>query len=196
MRLRQRIGLLGAAAMLAAVGTAAPATAEPSVAPPPDGKYSYNQPGKPAAQWSMQSICSQASGTRAQPDYSDPHIQTLGCVLNVTSTTDKPADAEQRLLNVAGRARLTNGLWAFEYNPPAGQICPDGRTARLQQKFEFSEVTLTGTRTTLWGDECGGPPGMTKEPFSLSFLAPLDPPVVDRFPMECNYLAGRPSICS
>lgn len=37
---------------------------------------------------------------------------------------------------------------------------------------------------------------MTKDPFTLTFAGPLDPPVVERFPMECKYLVGRPSICS
>lgn len=49
---------------------------------------------------------------------------------------------------------------------------------------------------TLHGDVCGMPAAMVKAPFTLTFNAPLEPPVVDRFPDNCNYLAGRPSICS
>ncbi len=194
MALLHRFAVLCAAVACAAVGTAAPAPA--ATVPPADGYYTYTEAGKPAATWAMQTVCSQPSGTRAQPDYSDVDIQTLGCIVNVTSTTRKRLTHDEKLLSVAGPTRLINGLWNLDLVLREGQICPDGSTALLQQQFEFSEVTLTGTRTTLWGTECGAQPGMTKAPFSLAFLGPLDPPADNRFPMQCDYLAGRPSICS
>ena len=55
---------------------------------------------------------------------------------------------------------------------------------------------LTGTRTSLHAAECGLQAGMTKTPFTLTFNDVLDPSVIARFPAICNYLAGRPSICS
>lgn len=196
MTLRHRIGALGAAGVMVALATAAPTPADPLV-PPADGYYSYAEPGQPPAKWIVQSVCSQASGTREQSDYTDTTIQTLGCVVNVTSsTTPQAATQDEKLLTWGARSRLADGQWTAEPAFPNGQVCDDGRTAPLQQRFQFSEATLTGTRTTVWGDECGNAPHMTKAPFTLTFVGPLEPPTVERFPMECDYLAGRPSICS
>ena len=193
----QRIGavcFVGAMATAAALTASVPAMAD--LAPPADGNYTYTEAGQPAVNWKLSSVCSQASGTRAQPDYSDPNIQALGCVVNVNSSTPSRLTKPEELINFTTRARITDDLWTFSYVPPDGQVCEDGSTAPLTQNFSFSEVTLTGTRTTLWDTECGKAPGMTKVPFSLSYNSPLDPPFVDRFPMNCDYLAGRPSICS
>jgi hypothetical protein len=187
----------GAAAVVSSMAVLTPAPlASADLLPPADGYYTYSEPGQPPVKWELGSICIQANGTRAQPDYTDTTIQSLGCAVNVTSSTPSNLTPEEALLNFSDRARAANGLWTVSYAPPAGQVCPDGTTALLTQNFSWSEVTLTGTRTTLWGSECGKQPGMSKQAFTLSFLGPLNPPMVERFPDNCNYLAGRPSICS
>ena len=99
-------------------------------------------------------------------------------------------------LSFNGTAVLVSGMWTITTAVAEGTACPDGSFAPSTDTYAFSEVTLTGTHTSIHDAVCGLAPGMTKEPFSLSFVGPLDPPVVERFPMQCNYLAGRPSICS
>lgn len=194
MILPLRLGALCLGAAAVATGVAAPAAAD--IVPPADGEYSFSEPGQPAANWELGTVCIQANGTRAQSDYGDTTIQSQGCAVNVTSSTRTNLTHDEELLNFSERALLTNDLWTVTYVPPNGQVCPDGSTAPLTQTFSWSEVTLTGTHTTLWGSECGKAPGMTKTPFTLGFLGPLNPPMVERFPDTCNYLAGRPSICS
>lgn len=177
----------------AALGWAAPASA---TVPPADGRYTFSQPGVPTATWSMQSICSQPNGTRAQSDYTDQTIQTLGCAVLMTSQTPDGLTREERAVNFGGTARLTDGLWSVTAQTAEGVACPDGSTAPSTDTYAFSETTLTGTHTSVHDAVCGLAPAMTKQPFTLTFAGPLDPPVVDRFPMNCDYLAGRPSICA
>jgi hypothetical protein len=184
-------GSVGAVAV--AVGIAAPAAA---IVPPADGYYTFSQPGAPLAVWQTQSVCIQANGTRAQSDYTDETIQTLGCNVILASTTPTALTREDRLLNFDARAVLTNDLWTFQFESAEGVLCPDGSSAPSTEVYSFSEATLTGTHKTIHGDVCGMPAAMVKTPFTLTFNAPLEPPVVDRFPDNCNYLAGRPSICS
>ncbi|AQA03554.1 hypothetical protein BVC93_15310 [Mycobacterium sp. MS1601] len=181
--------------LVAAVCAAAPAQADVLV-PIVDGNYSYSEPGKPAAVWEISTVCIQANGTRAQQDYSDITIQSMGCLSRVTSRTDNKVTQDEQLLNTAGDARLTGGLWTFSNIWSSGRICPDGRKVPVTDTFAYDSRALTGMRTTLWGDECGTPPGMTKVPFTLSLREVKDPPMVHRFPDTCNYLVGRPSICS
>lgn len=189
----RRITFVAFAAAMAALGWAAPASA---VVPPADGYYTFSQPGVPTAKWTMQSLCSQASGTRAQSDYTDQTIQTLGCgVLMVSQTPDK-LTREDRVVNFSGTFKLTSGLWTVTVEAAEGVACPDGTAAPSTDIYAFSEVTLTGTHTSIHDAVCGLAPAMTKQPFTLAFTGPLDPPVVDRFPMNCDYLAGRPSICA
>ncbi|BBZ34010.1 hypothetical protein [Mycolicibacterium confluentis] len=187
---------IGAICLLAVAATLGPApTAAADLVPPADGYYVYSEPGKPAAYWTMQALCVQASGTRAQEDYTDTTIQTLGCTLLVSSKTEDNFTPDEALLNMAGRSRLTGGQWTFT-NTAARLVCPDGSNAPVTDNFAFDQATLTGTRTTIWDAVCGRQPGMTKTPFTLAFAGPLDPPVDNRFPPMCDYLAGRPSICS
>ena len=181
------------AVIAASISWAAPAAA---IVPPADGNYAFSEPGAAGANWTMQSICSQASGTRAQPDYTDETTQTLGCGVILTSSTPNKTTREERLVNFTGRAVLTSGLWTLTVETPEGVACPDGSFGPSTDTYAFSEVTLTGTHTSIHDAVCGLAPAMTKQPFSLAFSGPLDPPAVDRFPMECNYLVGRPSICS
>jgi hypothetical protein len=193
MTVLRHTALVAVAVAVAPVGWAAPASA---IVPPADGTYTFTQPGSPSATWLMQSICSQASGTRAQPDYTDETTQTLGCTLILTSSTPDISTRELRSANFGGRARLVSGLWTLTVDNSEGVVCPDGSTAPSSETYAFSETTLTGTHTSLHDAVCGLAPAMTKQPFTLAFTTPLDPPVVDRFPMNCDYLAGRPSICS
>ena len=193
MTMLHRIAATGVFAAAAVLGPAPTAAAD--LVPPADGYYTYSEPGKPTAFWTMQSVCVQASGTRAQQDYTDTTIQTLGCTLLVSSVTEHNFTPDEALLNMGSRGRLTGGRWAFT-NTAAQLECPDGSREPLTDNFEFDQATLTGTRTTLGGAVCGRQPGMTKVPFTLAFTGALDPPVENRFPPKCDYLVGRPSICA
>ncbi len=193
MTVLRRLGAAVFAAAVVAVAAAAPAAA---IVPPADGYYTFNQDGAPAATWQMQTICIQANGTRAQPDYSDETIQTLGCNVVLASTTPTKLSRDERLMNFNARAVLTGGLWTFTFESSEGTLCPDGSTAPSTEKYAFDSATYAGTHTSLHGAVCGGSAGMVKTPFTLGFTGGLQPPVVDRFPDNCDYLAGRPSICS
>ena len=195
----RRLGVMVLGIVLTAVALAAPAGA---ILPPVDGYYTFNQAGVPEAKWTMQSICIQPNGTRAQADYTDETIQTLGCTVTVGATTPTLVSHEQKLVNFAGRARLTGGMWTVQVEQAEGVTCPDGSYAPSTETFAFTAPdpngppNLTGTRTSLHAAECGLQAGMTKTPFTLTFNDVLDPSVIARFPAICNYLAGRPSICS
>lgn len=181
------------AAAVVALAVASPAAA---IVPPADGYYSFHQDGAPDATWKIQSICIQANGTRAQPDYSDETIQTLGCTAVLSSSTPTNLTREEHLVNFNNRAVLTGGLWTFQFSSDEGIQCPDGSVAPSTETYAFDSATYTGTHTSLHGPVCGGQAGMVKAPFTLGFTGGLAPPVVDRFPDHCDYLAGRPSICS
>ncbi len=195
----RRLGVMVLGIVLTAVALAAPAGA---ILPPVDGYYTFNQPGVPSANWELQSICIQPNGTRAQADYTDETIQTLGCTVLVTASTPSLVTREEKLVNFSGRARLTGGLWTFQVEQPEGLTCPDGSYAARTETFAFTAPdpngppNLTGTRTSVNAAACGVPAAVTKTPFTLTFNDVLDPGVIARFPAICNYLAGRPSICS
>ncbi|CAN5426679.1 hypothetical protein BH09ACT7_BH09ACT7_14650 [soil metagenome] len=193
MTVFRRLGAISVAVAAVAVAVAAPAAA---IVPPADGYYTFSQEGALPATWQMQSICMQANGTRAQSDYTDETIQTLGCGVILASMTPSKLTREERMVNFNARAVLTGGLWTFQYDSSEGTLCPDGSTAASTEKYAFDSATLTGTHSSIHGAACGGPAGMVKTPFTLAFTGGLVPPVVDRFPDNCNYLAGRPSICS
>ncbi|MBI3215132.1 MAG: hypothetical protein HYZ38_14990 [Mycobacterium sp.] len=188
-------------ALGSAVLSAAPASA---IVPPADGVYNYVQEGLPAVTWKVQSICIQANGTRAQPDYTDETIQTLGCTVTINSITPQaPMTRDERVMTFGVRANLTGGRWTFQRANDEGFLCPDGSTAPATETFAFDapdpaapNPNVSGTRTTIHGAVCGQQPGMVKAPFFLTYVGPPDPPVIDRFPDNCNYLGGRPSICS
>ncbi|MET0900444.1 MAG: hypothetical protein ABWY45_21230 [Mycobacterium sp.] len=194
MTVLRRITMAVFVAAMAAFGLAAPASA---IVPPADGYYTFSQAGKPTSTWTMQSLCTQPNGTRAQPDYSDQTTQTLGCAVTVGSIVSTAGmTRDEKSVSFNNIARLTSGLWTVTAQIAEGVVCPDGSYAPSTDTYAFSEVTLTGTHTSIHGAVCGLQPGMTKDPFTLVFTGPLDPPVVERFPMNCDYLAGRPSICS
>jgi hypothetical protein len=194
MSVLRRFGVIAFAAAVVAVGSAAPAAA---IVPPADGTYTLNQEGAPPTKWVMQSVCIQANGTRAQPDYSDETIQSEGCTLILSSSTGPQLAITNTPYDFSGRALLTGGLWTLQFDAKEAITCPDGSKADSTEKYAFDSATLAGTHTTIHGAVCGdGEAAMTKTPFTLSFDQGLQPPVVDRFPDHCDYLAGRPSICS
>jgi hypothetical protein len=192
MTVLRRLSVVPAVAVVA-LAVAAPSAA---IVPPADGYYTLNEAGVPPAVWTMQSVCIQANGTRAQSDYADETIQTLGCVVQLASAAQTKLTREERVLNFSARAVLTSDLWTFKMDNPEGMQCPDGSAAPTTDTYAFDGVTNAGTHTKIHGAVCGGQAGMEKTPFSLTFTGPLQPAVVDRFPDNCNYLAGRPSICS
>lgn len=167
------------------VGFARPAAA---VAPPPDGTYRMIEEGAGEITWTMSAVCVQASGTRIQSDYTDPIIQADGCTLAVTSATPDILKHSDRLQNYSTPAKLVDDQWTFIHARPQGMTCPDGTFAPSQEKYVFNDETLTGVHTTMHSAVCGGQPGMTKKPFSLQFVKPLDVPV-DRFPLYCDGFA-------
>jgi hypothetical protein len=193
------IGVAVFGALLTSIGLAPPASA---LLPPLDGYYTFNMEGVPQARWAMQSLCSQASGTRAQPDYTDQDIQTQGCKVLVTSTTPRVISQEEHLVNFAGWALLTDDIWTFQIVQHDELVCPDGSTQPETDTYGFTSPdpngppNLTGTHTDIHPAVCGLPAAMNKKPFTLTYTGPLDHPVVDRFPMHCDFLAGRPSICA
>jgi opacity protein-like surface antigen len=189
----RRFSAIAFGAAVVAVASAAPAAA---IVPPADGYYTFNQEGAPAATWQLQSVCIQANGTRAQSDYSDETIQAEGCNVIMASTSPSKLTREDRLVNFNARAVLTGGLWTFQFESSEGTLCPDGSTAASTEKYAFDSATYAGTHTSIHGAVCGGQAGMTKTPFTLGFTGGLQPPAVDRFPDHCDYLVGRPSICS
>lgn len=196
----RRLGVILLAMLLTAIGLAAPAAA---ILPPVDGYYTFHRDGLPEAKWQMQSICIQPNGTRAQADYTDETIQTLGCDVLLGSTTPSQLTRDEKLVNFDGRrAKLTGGLWTFQVQQLEGVACPDGSFAPSTDTFAFTAPdpngppNLTGTQTSIHGAVCGLQPAMTKAPFTLTFTDVLDPSVVARFPALCDYLVGRPSICA
>lgn len=178
---------LTAAAIFAtvAVGSASPARA---VAPPADGTYTFNQAGLPGATWKVSTLCDQVNGSRYYKDYSNPTIQADFCVVNVVSETPSNINREDKLQNYTGKARLVNELWTFQVKQDAGVLCPDGSAAQSTETYSFDDETLAGTHTSIHGAVCGMQPAMSKQPFTLGFLAPLNPPV-ERYPLYCNDIA-------
>jgi hypothetical protein len=193
------LGAVVFGALLTSVGLAPPASA---LLPPLDGYYTFDMAGVPQAKWAVQSLCSQVSGTRQQSDYTDQDMQTQGCRVLVTSTTQRLVTREEQLVNFAGWAVLSNNLWTFQIKQHDELICPDGSTQPEMDTYAFTSPdpngppNLTGTHTDIHPAVCGLPPSMNKTPFTLTYTGPLNPPVVDRYPMQCDFLAGRPSICS
>jgi hypothetical protein len=181
---------LTAAAVFTAFEIALGLTASPAraLAPPADGNYTFNQAGVPPATWKLSALCDQVNGSRFYQDYANPIIQADFCIVNVVSSTESNIQRAEKLQNYSGRARLVNGLWTFQVKQDAGVLCPDGSTAQSTETYAFDDETMTGTHTSLHGDVCGLQPAMTKTPFSLQFVAPLDPPV-ERYPLYCNNIA-------
>ena len=143
--------------LVTAVGLAAPASA--ILAP---GRRVLHVPAgrPPQARWTMQSICIQPNGTRAQPDYTDETIQTLGCDVIMGSDTPSLLTREEHLVNFAGRADLTGDLWTFQITQDEGLACPDGSTAPTTETYAFTAPdragpNLTGTHTSIHGAVCG-----------------------------------------
>jgi hypothetical protein len=95
-------GLTAAAVMtLVALGTASPAEA---VGPPPDGMYSFSEPGVPAATWKIYALCDAPSRQRAIPDFTDPLVAMNLCALNVSSTTPRAISRQEKLATFVGRS--------------------------------------------------------------------------------------------
>jgi hypothetical protein len=176
-------GLTAATAMtLVAVGTSTPAAA---LGPPPDGVYSFTEPGVPATTWRISALCDAPSRQRAIPDFTDPVIAADLCSVNVASFTARSISRAEKMANFVGRARLTSDRWTFQVNKENGVSCPDGSTAMSTDTYAFDDVSLTGTHTSIHGDICGLQPGMTKTPFQLALQGPLPNPV-ERYPLDCN----------
>jgi hypothetical protein len=159
-----------------------------AVAPPADGRYSFNQAGVSGVTWTVTALCDQVNGSRYYKDYSNPDIMADFCALNVVSETSEQISHEDKLQNFNGRARLVSQLWTFQVNKSDGLSCPGGGTAPSTENYAFDNETLTGTHTIMHGSVCGLQPSMTKQPFSLALTGPPPSPI-ERYPLRCNDLA-------
>ncbi|KAA1250826.1 hypothetical protein F0Q45_07605 [Mycobacterium simiae] len=177
--------IVSAAALGLALQSGDPAHA---VAPPPDGKYAFNEAGVSGVTWTITALCDQPSGTRNMNDYSDPVTWAFQCALNVVSTTPRQITRADKLQNFSGRARLSSVLWTFQVDQADGVLCPDGSTAPSTETYAFSDETMSGIHTTLHGAVCGLQPDLKKEPFSLQLTGPPPTPV-ERYPLRCNEIA-------
>lgn len=178
-------GIFSAVALGVALESNSPANA---VAPPADGKYTFNQAGVSGVTWTVTALCDQVNGSRYYKDYSNPDIMADFCALNVVSSTSEQISRQDKLQNYSGRARLVSGLWTFQVDVADGISCPGGGTATSTEKYAFDNETLAGTHTTLHGAVCGMQPAMSKQPFTLQLSAPPPSPI-QRYPLQCNDIA-------
>ncbi|MDX1881896.1 hypothetical protein [Mycolicibacterium sp. 120270] len=170
--------LLGIAVVVAAaaLGTAGPSSAEQTM----EGYYIFNAPGQPQAEWTIYPICVPTVG-----DLRVPLELPVACTLKVVSATKNKSTFELNNLNWGGDARLTGGKWTLITRKEEGLQCPDGSTAPTTDTYQFDDVTLTGTHTSLNIAICGVPAGMKKESFTLAYDRPLPIPV-DKYPLVCE----------
>jgi len=169
---------LGVAVLVAAgsVGLAGPATADQVM----EGVYTFNAPGLPEATWTLFPTCVPTVG-----DLRVPLELPVACNLHITSSTSSSVTHDLDVQNWGGSARLTGGQWTAVTAKPEGLLCPDGSTAPTVDTYAFDDATLAGTHTVTHNAACGGQPGMTKTPFTLTFVQPLPIPV-DGYPLDCE----------
>ena len=189
MKMRRALAAGAGIASAVAIGftleSSSPASA---VAPPADGKYSFNQAGISGVTWTITALCDQVNGSRYYKDYDNPDIMATFCYLNVVSATEEKISRAEKLGNYSGRARLSGGLWSFKVQVPDGISCPNGGTGASTETFAFDNETLAGTHTTLHDAVCGLQPEMRKQPFNLTLSGPPPSPV-ERYPLRCNDIA-------
>ncbi len=178
-------GICSVVALGVALESGSPAHA---VAPPADGRYTFNQAGVSGVTWTVSALCDQVNGSRYYKDYSNPDIMADFCALNVVSTTDERISSKDKLQNFSGRARLVSGQWTFQVTRADGVSCPNGGTGESTETYAFDNETMAGTHTTLHGAVCGLQPAMTKTPFSLQLIGPPPTPI-QRYPLYCNDIA-------
>jgi hypothetical protein len=169
---------LAVAVLLAgsALGLASPASADQVM----EGVYTYNEPGMPAATWTIFPICVNVVG-----DLREPLYLPVACTLNVTSATNDSTTHALAAQNFGGSARLTGFQWTFTTTKREGLECPDGSKAPTTETYAFNDATLTGTHTISHNEVCGLRPGLTKVPFTLKFEKP--PPIpIQRYPLQCE----------
>lgn len=164
-----------------ALGTASPSSADQTM----EGLYTFNTPGLPSAEWTIYPLCTPVVG-----DLREPLELPVACKLKVVSATNNKSTFDLNNLNWGGDARLTGGLWMLTTNKADGFQCPDGSTMPTVDTYEFDDVTLTGTHTSLHNAACGEPAGMTKAPFTLAFAKPLPIPV-EKYPLVCEPAGNR-----
>jgi hypothetical protein len=172
----------------APVGLAVPAAADQ----PMEGSYTYNEAGLPPATWTFSPTCVPVCAV-SSPECTRPFGAggPTGCDLHMSSSTPAHINRDEREMNFGATARIVNGMWSFTYPQPEGVRCPDGSYALSTDTYAFDDATLTGTHTVTWTPQCGMQAGMTKAPFSLSFIGPLPAPVT-RYPLQCSQFG----ICS
>lgn len=157
-------------ALGAIVGFAAPAQAEQQVL---EGFYTYAQPDGTTALWRVYPSCVPVVG-----DLREPLYLPVGCHLSIAVYPGAVPSID---------ARLANGVWAASATVREGIECSDGTFLQVNETWEFTTDTWTGTRTTTHPPGCDGtlPANMIKTPFTLTFKEPLDIPV-DKYPLICE----------
>lgn len=173
-----------------AMGSASPAHA---IEPLPDGLYSYTEPGLTPSTWKVSSLCTLTPAL----DRPDPAADTQtanGCVQGISNfVAPSVIDHHQgRVAAYSGSSQVTAGQWKFTVKKSEGTTCPDGSYAPSVDTYAFDDVTLTGTHTSAHDEVCGLQPGLTKQPFTLAFLRPLDAPI-ERYPLVCDHNAVIPT---
>lgn len=153
-----------------AVGSASPAWADE----PMEGIYGFNQAGVVPSTWTITPSCVPGS-----------------CTLSVSASPPAEISDPERLLTYSGTAELTGGRWTFVVPLLNGVLCPDGSRAASTEIYAFDDVTLTGTHTSSHAAVCGIQPGLTKTPFTLTYLGPLPNPI-NRYPLYCPTLTWCP----
>lgn len=167
--------VLAAAVVLVgvAVGSAGPASADQVM----EGEYLFVQQGVSPATWLVTPLCVPVVG-----DLREPLELPVSCVLRISGSSLEDTAFSG---TYSGDARLVSGRWTLNMSKVDGMTCPDGSKAGTTEIYSWDDATLSGTHTTSYNAVCGKQPGLTKEPFTLTFVRPLQTPVV-RYPLQCE----------
>ncbi|OBG88727.1 hypothetical protein A5699_16260 [Mycobacterium sp. E802] len=148
------------------------------------GVYTYAEVGAPPAQLTAMPACVPIVG-----DLREPLLLPEGCRINILISQDAALSAKSiaggTVAVPAGSARLAGGQWSYTTSRMEGKVCPDGTLTSATDTVTFDAHSLTGMRTTTWTARCGLQPGMTKQPFTLTYVGPA-PVEIDSQPLQCE----------
>ena len=151
-----------------ALGVASPAGAEQVM----QGVYTYTQ-GDTVVEWTIYPSCVPTVG-----DLREELRLPVACRLHVASSSAAV---------LGGDARPTGGRWMYSTTLKDGFPCPDGSMAPIMESYEFDDVAMTGTRSVMVNDVCGGEVAahISTYQFTLAFKEPLPIPV-QQYPLYCE----------
>jgi hypothetical protein len=167
--------MLATAVVAAGAGAAFPAAADPSDDPNddslpegvPEGTYTYSQPGASEDTWTITPLC-----VPVVTEGRVPAKHKIGCKLQIDSDS------------IAGAFRLVNDRWSMTTDRSNGMKCSDGTKSPATLTYEFDNA-LNGTYSVSHNRVCGMQPGIERQPFTLSYVGPLDSPVI-HYPLHCQ----------